>query len=701
MKFYSSAVLLIIFLIISPAILAQDNSGDVMFQEALYYIEGTGDYEKAITLLNKIVEEHSDNQQLASQSLLHLGIAFEKLGMQEASRVYQRIIDEYSSQQEMVFEARSRLMNIEEMGRGDSFTDITIRQIWEGDGVDVLGRASPDGQYISFVDWATGDLGIRNLASKSNQRLTDKGTWAQSSEHALFSIYSPDGNHIAYSWWNNEKFVYELQVIDTETGNVNIILSDVASSYTQPLDWSPDGRFIVSLITNEDRFSILALVSLGDGSITILKSEDWWFTDNASFSPDGKYLAYDYTSHENDGKHDIYILDLDTKQETLLVGDQSANMIFSWTPDGNSLLFSSDRAGVMGVWKLPVSEGEAAGEPVLLKSDIGQTIYPMGLTERGDLYYGKVLGNRDVFSANLNTESNTLKNVPQKLSQTFIGFNRAADWSPDGRYVVYSSTRDLQRSFRSNTIVIHDTETGQERVLRPELNFIFDRVRWSPDGESVVVYGENRQHETGLFIIDSRTGEIETTIYSDEQERLQGPDFSPDGRYLYYFRNDFSAYQRSLIQRDLQNGKQTVLYTAERPESLGYIAISADGSRVAFRKNGDGESSIMVASINPDEVNELVAYSDPNLVNEIYDFFGDNIVYRKEIDKPGEPREAELWKVNALTGEKEPFNLFPALDNISNIRFHPHEDKIVFNMGTRLNQSVWKIENLLTGLDEE
>jgi len=183
-----------------------------------------------------------------------------------------------------------------------------------------------------------------------------------------------------------------------------------------------------------------------------------------------------------------------------------------------------------------------------------------------------------------------------------------------------------------------DTETGQERVLRPELNFIFDRVRWSPDGESVVVYGENRQHETGLFIIDSRTGEIETTIYSDEQERLQGPDFSPDGRYLYYFRNDFSAYQRSLIQRDLQNGKQTVLYTAERPESLGYIAISADGSRVAFRKNGDGESSIMVASIN---------------------------------------------------------------HNISNIRFHPHEDKIVFNMGTRLNQSVWKIENLLSGLDED
>ena len=700
MKFYSNAVIIIVFLISSPVISAQDNAGEVLFQEAIYHIEGTGDFAEAISILNQIVDEHADNEELASQSLLQLGMAYEKLGMQEARRVYERIIDEFNDQQEIVLEARSRLINIEDRIREDSIDDITVRQVWDGDGVDVLGQASSDGRYLSFVDWETGDLAIRNLATHEHQRLTDKGTWAKSHEHALFSIYSPDGNHIAYAWWNNDKSVYELRVIEIETGNVNIILSDVSISYARPLDWSPDGRFIVSLTTNDDRSNELALVSLKDGSISTLKRNEWQFTHNAAVSPDGRYLAFDYYPYESDGQH-IYVYDLETQQENILVRDRSANMTLSWTPDGNHLLFSSDRTGVMGIWKVPVSEGKPAGEPVFLKSDIGQTIYPMGLTKRGDFYYGKVLGGMDVFTSSFNIDTNTLKEIPKRLSQSYIGFNRAPDWSPDGRYVVYSSTRDLQRAFRSNTIVIHDTETVQERVLKPELNFIFDRIRWSPDGMSVVAYGADRQHETGLFIINSQTGKIEKAIYSGDDQRLHRPDFSPDGRDLYYFKNDFIAHQSSLIQRDLQNGNQTVLYTTQRPEFIQHISISEDGNKVAFRKIGDGKSSLLVASNSSNEVTEMVAHSDPYVVNEVYDFLGNDIIYRKGIDKPGESGKDELWKVNVLTGEKESFELFPDLDNVSNIRFHPHEDKVVFNMGTRLNHSIWKIENLLTGLDEE
>ena len=52
---------------------------------------------------------------------------------------------------------------------------IVVRQVWSGSDVDVEGAPSPDGRYLSYVDWDTGDLAVYELTTGKKRRLTNKG----------------------------------------------------------------------------------------------------------------------------------------------------------------------------------------------------------------------------------------------------------------------------------------------------------------------------------------------------------------------------------------------------------------------------------------------------------------------------------------------------------------------------------------------
>ena len=71
---------------------------------------------------------------------------------------------------------------------------MAARQIWDGDWT---GSPSPDGRYLSFTDWSSGDLAIRNLDTGQNRRVTRKGSWEKGEGQTFRSIFSPGGRWIA------------------------------------------------------------------------------------------------------------------------------------------------------------------------------------------------------------------------------------------------------------------------------------------------------------------------------------------------------------------------------------------------------------------------------------------------------------------------------------------------------------------------
>src|SRR5689334_14026844 len=76
------------------------------------------------------------------------------------------------------------------------------RQVWLTSDQDPSESVpSVDGRYIGYTDWPTGDLGVRDLISGTNRRLTNTGGWEASGDYAERTVISPDGRMMAYLWF--------------------------------------------------------------------------------------------------------------------------------------------------------------------------------------------------------------------------------------------------------------------------------------------------------------------------------------------------------------------------------------------------------------------------------------------------------------------------------------------------------------------
>ena len=77
----------------------------------------------------------------------------------------------------------------------------TSTLVWQGKPVEIGGSVSPDGRYISFTDWATGDLSLHDLATNSNRTIVAAHN-AKGGSLKVFaeaSAISHDGRQVAFS----------------------------------------------------------------------------------------------------------------------------------------------------------------------------------------------------------------------------------------------------------------------------------------------------------------------------------------------------------------------------------------------------------------------------------------------------------------------------------------------------------------------
>ena len=188
------------------------------------------------------------------------------------------------------------------------------------------------------------------------------------------SIWSRDGRRIAYLWYGKDD-ILELRVYDLKDSSIRTLhRNKTPQDWVQAMDWSPDGRHILTAYWTEatptgDRESRLGLVSIEDNSVkelqchftTLLASD---IVSSFSFSPDGRSIAYDaWPSAEEAGKSDIFLISLEDGTEERLVEHPAHDVVVGWAPDGQGLLFTSDRTGSQDLWLLPMSDGRPSGRP--------------------------------------------------------------------------------------------------------------------------------------------------------------------------------------------------------------------------------------------------------------------------------------------------------------------------------------------------
>jgi TolB protein len=178
-------------------------------------------------------------------------------------------------------------------------------------------------------------------------------------------------------------------VIGTDGAGARQLSREEKAGYVLPSCWTPDGKSIVAIVNmnmnNGDKSRQIVLVSAETGAFRVLKSAGQDEPTRIAVSPDGRFLAYDESQGE--GKRDIALMSLNDGRETRLVAHPADDRGPIWTPDGQHVLFVSDRTGSAGMWIQEVSDGKALAPPELVKQDTGR-IYPMGFTRNGALYYG-------------------------------------------------------------------------------------------------------------------------------------------------------------------------------------------------------------------------------------------------------------------------------------------------------------------------
>jgi Tol biopolymer transport system component len=583
--------------------------------------------------------------------------------------VYEALVKQYAEQIDVAATARARL-TARPAGAPGHDDAITLVKVFDGPDAGMYGAMSRDGRYLSYMDSATGDLGIRDLTTGQQRRVTAHQD--KSGEFAEYSVFSRDSRRLAYGWQNtNNK--YELRTISREGGETKVLYSN--GNWLEPEDWSPDGRDVLAVIVRDDHTRQLVFVSATDGSVRVLKTLDWnmGVPDRAEYSPDGRFVAYDRSVTEEAGRgRDVFVIAVDGSREVPIATGPSKEALLGWFPDGSSILVSSDRAGGVGAWSVAVRDGQPQGELRLIKPDIGSVV-AYNFTAAGDFVYDLRVGAPDEWVALMDPRTGLGTDKPAPLPQRPLS-RQGASWSPDSERVAYRMT--------PMNVGVQDVKSGALRTIPLKLSYA-EAPTWTPDGTGVVLVGADLDARSGIFKVDLVTGSAEMVV---ETRGAVGPvAMSADGQWLFYRRFEEQPQgplATVLIARNLKTGQQHDLARRRDPNISGFW-LSPDGRWIAIRVSNDQSSSLEIMPATGGASKVLLQNHEPNFRPRggTWSADGQYVLF---------VRGSALWRVPVSGGEPEKLNI--SVPGMADISLSPDGHRLVIGV-LDIKEEIWSMRN--------
>ena len=656
-------------------------SGYDLFQKGLVQERTEGDLDEAIRLYKQIVEDFKDDRTLVAKALVQMGGCYEKLGTAEARTAYERVVREYSDQPESSKVARERLSDI--IGGASGATgrsEVAMRRIWVA-GRDRPVGISPDGQYVVFWSSDSGDLWLRDLQSGEQRQITREGSWVEWTFASGSAEISPDGKRIAYGWW--VKSYGELRLSAIDGSSIRVLHSGQDGRSMNPRAWMPDGRRILAVsYDRKDNTYRRHIISLPDGAIRDIGQPEpgvgWGYP-----SPDGRHIAYGL-------KGDIFVYDTATEQESVLVQNPATDNVFGWTPDGSGILFVSDRSGTRDLYLLGIENGRPRGDPELLRRDLG-TNKNLYLTRDGRLFRIENTGTSNSFIVPVDEQTGKLTGTPSPVDANYPDA-RWPGWSPDGKLLYYTMSKGPSGN-RSQMLFIRSEETGQTREITPKPKLPhWYRPIMSPDGHRFAVTGTGKNHNFGVFAIDSESGDVSqlAKIAVENEPVDPSQNWSPDGKAIFYNVRSLEKSEEFIIRRkDLATGEEKDVHRGIHTRDR---KISPDGTRfVYFRSDRPTKSHVLgILDIQSGKELELwrVPEADsPGISDPTWAPDGRHVLVTRSL-KQG----SELWRFPAAGGPGEKLHFSP--EESWGFVMHPSGKRMAFTQ-SRSNYELWVMENFL------
>ena len=387
---------------------------------------------------------------------------------------------------------------------------------------------SPDGNQVAFVvssgeeahPRSGGNLGIYTMLVGG-----EKPIHLTANAGDCCPAWSPDGRAVAFV--RSEQKGYSILVVPALGGTPKLIYTNSRVfpehiGFPPSFSWAPDGgQLAISSVPPSFGRPVISLLSLRDLSLHAITSPPPNFSDwTPSFSPDGKEIAFIRSSGPGI-VDDVYVVAATGGEARRLTFDN--RMIDSapaWAPDGRDIIFVSGRAGVSTLWRVSGS----GGTPRRVEG-VGNSVTGPAISLSGHrLAYTSSSFHLNLWSVPL-AQPGRMAHAPRLLFASKGGAGLPA-YSADGKRIAFESEQSGYDEIW--TMNSDGSDPQQLTFLRGESG----TPRWSFNGRFVAF--DYRPAERS---------EIYVTNYSGGQPRLLPtaaganntvPSWSRDQKWVYF-----------------------------------------------------------------------------------------------------------------------------------------------------------------------
>jgi Tol biopolymer transport system component len=348
-----------------------------------------------------------------------------------------------------------------------------------------------------------------------------------------------------------------------------------------------------------------------------------------SWSPDGQNIVF---QSNRDGNQEIYTMSADGSNPTRLTKNTDRDGMPSWSPDGSRIIFSSNRDGNWEVYVMNSDGSEQMRLSVIQTYDGMPSWSPDGTQI---VFVSERDGNAEIYTMNADGSS------PARLTD-HPARDSSPSWSPDGQRIAFGSRRDGDW----NIFTMNVDGTEQIRLTNESSNH---RPCWSPDG-SKIIFNSNRDGNWEIYTINADGSNPTRLTYNTTGDGV--PSFSPDGQKILFGSNRDFDNEVYVMDAD---GSNPVNLTNNAPINATYgleplpqseLDLDAIPYKIVFEtfRETDGKENWEICQIDADGSNLINLTKTPE-IDEMYPHAspdGSRICF---VADEGEDKESKIRRV--------------------------------------------------------
>jgi dipeptidyl aminopeptidase/acylaminoacyl peptidase len=371
---------------------------------------------------------------------------------------------------------------------------------------------------------------------------------------------------------------------------------------------SPEGKWVAYVVSTtnlgEDKSIDRIWMILTAGGDAIPLTAESGSSSHPRWSPDRKYLAF--LSARDDDKKQVWLLNRaggEAQQLTKAIQDVDD---FAWSPSGDRLVLTLRDPSPEEIEAARQENDAAKPKPKPRPWVIDRLLFKQD-----------EVGYLDRRRTHLYVFSLADRKTTQITSGDYDDSNPA--WSPDGRSIAFVSNRsqDPDRNFNDDIWVVAADNTDRGgRLVRISTNPGTDgSPAWSPDGKWIAFTSQRDarlfQYATFHLAVAPSTGGEDKVLTLALDRNVSSPRFSPDGKFIDFIADDDGS--QNLLRIPAAGGEIT------RPLGgrlmLDAYSMSTDGSIAAQVGTTDRPDEIYLLPANG-KVKRLTSTND-TLISEI------------------------------------------------------------------------------------